>query len=80
MSDRLAVPAEEIRTVIEAAANLVVPYYSTLPDRPVLAPSTSHAILEFLHEPPQWSSEFLRLRYIARYADHGCREHDRSCT
>jgi glutamate/tyrosine decarboxylase-like PLP-dependent enzyme len=51
MPDRLAVPAEEIRTLIEAAANLVVPYYETLLDRPVLAPSTSHAVLEFLHEP-----------------------------
>ena len=51
MPDKLAVPAEEIRSLINAAASLVVCYYSTLPDRPVLTPSTSHAALRSLHEP-----------------------------
>jgi glutamate/tyrosine decarboxylase-like PLP-dependent enzyme len=51
MPDKLAVPHEELRALIRAAGELVESYYSTLPGRPVLAPSTSEALREKLSEP-----------------------------
>ena len=51
MSDSLAIPPEEVRALIEAAAEFVATYYGTLPEIPVLSPSTSQHLREALREP-----------------------------
>jgi hypothetical protein len=44
MSANLALPAEQIRSLAHAAAEVVASYYDTLTSRPVLGPVTSQEI------------------------------------
>ncbi|MCC7174474.1 MAG: aminotransferase class V-fold PLP-dependent enzyme [Bryobacterales bacterium] len=46
-----AIFMHETQALIESAARLVVDYYKTLPQRPVLVPSTSESLREVLCEP-----------------------------
>jgi hypothetical protein len=51
MHDKLAIPTDELRTLIQNASELVATYYGKLHDRPVLSPTTSQALRDTLCEP-----------------------------
>jgi glutamate/tyrosine decarboxylase-like PLP-dependent enzyme len=76
MPDKLAIPPDEIRAMGRATLERVAAYYETLADRPVLVPSTSHALRAQLDEPlPQEGTDFDTLldtfdRVIAQYSRH----------
>lgn len=51
MSDRLALPPDEIRALGRAALDRIAAYYDTLRDRPVVVPTTSRGLRGQLDEP-----------------------------
>jgi aromatic-L-amino-acid decarboxylase len=76
MPDRLAIPPDEFRALARAAAGRVAAYYDTLPDRPILVPTTSQALRDLLREPlPQEGVDFPALldqldSTVIRYSRH----------
>lgn len=76
MSDKLALPAEEFRSIAGAAVDFLATYYQTLAGRPVIVPTTSRDIRVHLDEPlPQAGAEFETLLdtvrdVICQYARH----------
>ena len=76
MSGNLALPADQIRSLARAAAEVVASYYDTLPSRPVLGPVTSQEIRAALQEPlPRDPTDFAALLtvfedVILRYSRH----------
>jgi len=76
MSANLALPAEQIRSLARAAAEVVASYYDTLPSRPVLGPVTSQEIRAALREPlPRDPTDFAALlavfeNVVLRYSRH----------
>jgi len=72
----LILPSEEIRALGRAALEQVAAYYETMPDRPVLIPTTSRALRDLLDEPlPRQGVDFDTLLktldgVIAHYSRH----------
>jgi glutamate/tyrosine decarboxylase-like PLP-dependent enzyme len=76
MSDKLALPDEEFRSIAAAAVDFLASYYQTLESRPVLVPTTSREIRALIDEPlPQAGAVFEDLldtvrNVICQYARH----------
>jgi glutamate/tyrosine decarboxylase-like PLP-dependent enzyme len=76
MSGNLALPADQIRALAQAASEVVASYYDTIASRPVLGPVTSQAIRAALREPlPRDPTDFAALLtvfedVILRYSRH----------
>ena len=76
MSDKLALPPEEFRSMARAAVDFLASYFETIERRPVLVPTTSRAIHELIDEPlPQAGADFQALLdtvrdVICRYSRH----------
>jgi aromatic-L-amino-acid decarboxylase len=76
MSGNLALPADQIRALAQAAAEVVASYYDTLADRPVLVHGTAQEIRAALREPlPRDPTDFAALLavfqdVILRYSRH----------
>ncbi len=59
MSDPLAIPPDDIRTLGDAALKRIAEYYQSLPERPILNPTTSGQLRAALDEPlPQSGTAF----------------------
>lgn len=77
MADRLAPTPEEVHALLQAAAELVTDYYATLPERPVLAPTTSASLRERLREPlPREGTELAALLDTLREVVLGFSRHN----
>jgi aromatic-L-amino-acid/L-tryptophan decarboxylase len=76
MTDRLALPPDEIRALGQAALDRIVAYYDTLPSRPIIEPTTSADLRRQLDEPlPQEGADFNTLldeldATLVRYSRH----------
>jgi len=76
MPDKLALSADEFRSITREAADFLASYYDTLDRRPVLVPTTSRGIRERLDEPlPESSADFPALLetirdVICQYSRH----------
>jgi len=76
MSDKLALPAEEFRSIAAAAVDFLADYYETLEGRPVIVPTTSREVRARIDEPfPQAGTDFSALLatvrdVICHYARH----------
>jgi aromatic-L-amino-acid decarboxylase len=76
MPDKLAIPPEEFRSMGAAAVEWVAKYYEGLTSRPVVVPTTSAALREFLDEPlPEAGTDFPTLlaefdQLISGFARH----------
>lgn len=74
--DKLILPPDEIRALGHAAVEQIARYYDTLDERPVLVPTTSHALRDLIDEPlPEAGTDFDALLktlddVIARYSRH----------
>ncbi len=76
MSEKLALPPDEFHNLARQAAAFVTEYYQSLPERPVLVPTTAEDMRLALDEPlPQTGSDFGDLidvvrDVLARYNRH----------